>query len=101
MNFVIARTRPEVGRLLTSADGIKFCKIISHGVKTAYFCGGNGIIFSLCNQTFLKQTCTASWSKYVRVYTLSTGTRPQHIKHFSIYCHVKQLHFRFEVFFTT
>ena len=38
MNFVIARTRPEVGRLLTSADGIKFCKIISHGVKTAYFC---------------------------------------------------------------
>lgn len=38
MNFVIARTRPEVGRLLTSAEGRKCCKIISLGVKTAYFC---------------------------------------------------------------
>ena len=38
MNLVIARTRSEVGRLLTSADGIKCCKIITLGVKTAYFC---------------------------------------------------------------
>ena len=37
MNFVIARTRPEVGRLPTSADGIKCCKIISHGVKKCIF----------------------------------------------------------------
>ena len=40
----------------------------------------NGIIFSLRNQTYLKQTFTVSWSKNVTVYTLSTGARQQHIK---------------------
>ena len=47
-----------------------------------------------------KQTITASWSKSVTVHILRTRVRRQNIKHFANYCHVEQLNFCFEVFFS-
>lgn len=47
-----------------------------------------------------KQTITASWSKTVTVHILRTGALLQNIKPFAIYCHVEQLKFCSEVFFT-
>ena len=49
MNFVIARTRPEVGRLLTSADGIKCCKIISLGLKLHISAFEERLFFNYCS----------------------------------------------------
>ena len=64
MNFEIARTRPEVGRLLFSQDGIKCCKISSLGVTNA--CSAFEEKLSIAAQACERQNgCKRSYSDIV------------------------------------